>query len=231
MNKDTKFLIDTVKSASEIITDDFIVKSKDDKGDLITNFDREVEIFIIAKIKAQYPNFDIIGEESSSTEKLTKNCFVIDPIDGTINFANRLPLWVIQVAMIQNGETASSVIYAPKFECMYYADSSGAFLNGEKIKVNNLSPSKSIHFATYDIAHKIKRNPLYTRNMVCAGLAYAWTASGNIGATVCGLKNPWDFVPGMYLVKQAGGTNYVHNGVNIATNSKEMMSEIVNDLE
>jgi len=230
MNKDTKFLIETVKLASEIITDDFIVNSKDDNGDLVTNFDAEVEDFIIAKIKAQYPDFDVIGEESSANGKLTENCFVIDPIDGTINFANKLPLWVIQVAMIQNGETASSVIYAPKLNEFYYADNSGAFLNGEPIQVNNLAPSKSIHFATHDIAHKLNRNPLYARNMVCAGLAYAWTASGNIGATVCGLKTPWDFVPGMHIVKQAGGTTHVHNGVNIAANSKEMLGEIVNDL-
>ncbi|MCL2586807.1 MAG: inositol monophosphatase [Firmicutes bacterium] len=230
MTEHTKFLVDLVKTASQIITDDFIVKSKDDNGDLITNFDGEVEDFIIAKIRAQYPEFDIIGEESNSDGKLTENCFVIDPIDGTINFANKLPLWVIQVAMIQNGETVAAVIYAPKLGEMYYADSFGAYQNGKKMKVNNLDPSKSIYFATHDIAYKLNRNPLYARHMVCAGLAFAWTAAGNIGAAVCGLKTPWDFVPGMYLVKQAGGTSQVHNGVNIATNSNEMMAEILKNL-
>jgi len=230
MTEHTKFLIDVVKSASEIITDDFIVKSKDNKGDLVTNFDGEVEDFIIARIKKQYPTFDIIGEEGNSKGKLTNNCFVIDPIDGTINFANKLPLWVIQVGMIQNGETVSSVIYAPKLGEMYHADKTGSYLNGERIKVNNLAPVKSIYSATHDMASKINRNPLYARHIVCIGLAYAWTASGKIGATICGLKTPWDFVPGMYLCKQAGGINHVYNGVNISTNSNELLLELVNDL-
>lgn len=63
MTKELKFLIDIVKEASKIITDEFEVKAKDDKGDLVTNFDYEVEQFIINKIKKEYPTFTIISEE------------------------------------------------------------------------------------------------------------------------------------------------------------------------
>ena len=95
MTKELKFLIDTVKEASKLITEEFEVKAKDNKGDLVTNFDYEVEQFMINEIKKAYPNFNIVSEEFNSNEGLTDNCFTIDPIDGTINFANNIPLWGI----------------------------------------------------------------------------------------------------------------------------------------
>ena len=77
MEKDTKFLIEIVKQALNLITQEFEVKAKDNKGDLVTNFDYEIEKFIIDKIKQNYPQFDIVSEEFNSQNGLTKNCFVI----------------------------------------------------------------------------------------------------------------------------------------------------------
>ncbi len=102
MSKDLKFLIELVKGASNLITDEFEVKAKDDKGDLVTNFDYEIEKYMIDKIKSNYPDFSIVSEEYNSNECLTDNCFTIDPIDGTINFAKSIPLWGLQVACIRN---------------------------------------------------------------------------------------------------------------------------------
>ena len=144
MNKDTRFLIDLVKNANKLITDEFEVKAKGNDGDLVTNFDLEIENYMIEQIKENYPDFTIVSEEYNSDNNLTDNCFTIDPIDGTINFANRLPLWGIQVACIRNGKTCSSVIFLPKLNELYYADETGAFLNGEKIQVNNLSTKNGI---------------------------------------------------------------------------------------
>lgn len=145
MTKELKFLIDIVKEASKIITDEFEVKAKDDKGDLVTNFDYEVEQFIINKIKKEYPTFTIISEEFNTNEELTDNCFTIDPIDGTINFANKLPLWGIQVACIKDGKTCAAVIYLPKINEFYYADENGAFMNDKRISVNNMKPDRGLY--------------------------------------------------------------------------------------
>ena len=68
MIKELKFLIDTVKEASKLITEEFEVKAKDDKGDLVTNFDYEVEQFIMNAIKKEYPDFNIVSEELNSNE-------------------------------------------------------------------------------------------------------------------------------------------------------------------
>ena len=66
MNKELQFLINTVMEASNLITDEFEVKAKDDKGDLVTSFDYEVEKYITEKINKEYPNFDIVSEEFNS---------------------------------------------------------------------------------------------------------------------------------------------------------------------
>ena len=96
-----EFLKDLVIRASKLITNEVIVKAKDDKGDLVTNFDYDVENFISNEIKKSYPNFDIVSEEFNTNGKLTENCFTVDPIDGTINFAHGMPLWAIQVACVK----------------------------------------------------------------------------------------------------------------------------------
>ena len=133
MSSELKFLIELVKGASLLIDDEFEVKAKDDNGDLVTNFDYEIEKYIIDKIKEKYPNFSIVSEEYNNKEGLADNCFTIDPIDGTINFAHNIPLWGIQVACIKNKKTCAAVIYLPKLDELYYADENGAFLNEKSI--------------------------------------------------------------------------------------------------
>lgn len=112
MSKELKFLIELVKNANLLIDDNFEIKAKDDKGDLVTNFDYEIEKYIIKKIKEHYPEFSIISEEYNSEKVLTDNCFTVDPIDGTINFANNIPLWAIQIACIKNKKTCAAVNFA-----------------------------------------------------------------------------------------------------------------------
>ena len=146
MTKELEFMIRIVKEAAMIITEEFEVKAKGDNGDLVTNFDYEVEQFIIDSIKKEYPNFNIVSEEFNKNEGLTENCFTIDPIDGTINFAHNVPLWAIQVACIKNGKTCAAVIYLPKLNELYYADENGAFLNNKKLSVNKMSIDKGFEF-------------------------------------------------------------------------------------
>lgn len=225
MTKDAEFLKKVVIKASKLITVDFEVKAKDDKGDLVTNFDYEVEKFIIAEIKKEYPNFDIVSEEFNTNGKLTKNCFTIDPIDGTINFANKLPEWVIQVACVKNGETVAAVIYAPKLNELYLADETGAYLNGKKIHVSNL-PIKNCLFQIdgKSRASAIIRMSKYTnhfRNIGCAGIGYAFVADGRYGGMIFRNRTLWDYVPGMFIAKQAGAYIIDEDECYIAANTME----------
>lgn len=209
MEKITEFLIYIVKQAADLITPEFVIKAKDDAGDLVTNFDFEIENFIITKIKEKYPDFDIVSEETNSHKELTKNCFVIDPIDGTINFAHNTPLWGIQVAAVKNFEPCTSVIYLPRLNELYCADKTGAYLNGKKISVKQWGPKQAM-FAieggnrapSYARLHSVTRNVriLYAH---CVNLA--WTARGALSGAIFKKDSVWDYLPGEYLVKQAGG--------------------------
>ena len=76
MSKDLDFLIDLVKKANELITDDLIIKAKDNEGDLVTNFDYEIEKYMIERIKEKYPGFTIVSEEFNENNKLTDNGYL-----------------------------------------------------------------------------------------------------------------------------------------------------------
>lgn len=225
MTKDTEFLVRVVKEASLMITEEFEIKSKDDKGDLVTNFDYEIEKYIIGEINKEYPDFDIVSEEFNSDGKLTQNCFTIDPIDGTINFANKCPEWVIQVACVKNGEPCAAVIFAPKTNEMYVADEGDAYLNGIKIHVNNLPVEKCL----YEIDGKkrvsaIERMMPYSRhfrNVGCVGIVYAYVAAGRFGGVIFRKDTVWDYLPGMFIVKQAGGCVIDEPNCHVAACTKE----------
>ena len=225
MNKDTEFLIDVVKRASEIITEDFEVNAKGNDGDLVTNFDYEVEKFIIDEINKAYPGFDIISEEFNTNGKLTDNCFVIDPIDGTITFAHGCPDWAIQVACIKGGETVSAVIFLPKLAELYWADETGAYLNGKPIHVNNLPVNKCL----FEVHGKGRLSALtrmlpYTKHFRRSGSAavsFAFVAAGRFGGVIFRNESAWDYVPGMFIAKQAGAYLIDEYECHIAANTQE----------
>ncbi len=224
--KDIEFLKNVVLEASKLINENKIVKNKGEYGDLVTNFDYEIENFIINKIKENYPEFDIVSEEFNSNKELTKNCFTIDPIDGTVNFAHNLPIWAIQIACIRKSKTCAAVIYFPMFNQMFWADESGSYLNDKKIHVNNKSKEKCLYTVEGNarmkyIMEMCKYNPNY-RIFACAALNFAYVACGILGGTIFIHDTLWDYTPGQYLVKQAGGCIYNEKGCHIATNNKDL---------
>lgn len=233
MIKELKFLIDTVKEASKLITEEFEVKAKDNKGDLVTNFDYEVEQFIMNAIKKEYPDFNIVSEEFNTDVGLTDNCFTIDPIDGTINFAHNIPLWAIQVACIKDGKTCAAVIYLPKLQELYYADENGAFLNDKKISVNKMTIDRGLYtvegpgniLGEYKMRN-VNRN---YRDFHCAAVNFAFVASGKLSATNFVWDTLWDYIPGQFIVEKAGGVIYNDTKMHIAANSKEFLKAMLDN--
>lgn len=230
MTNELKFIIDTVKEASKLITEEFEVKTKDDKGDLVTNLDYEVEQLIMNAIKKEYPDFNIVSEEFNTDEGLTDNCFTIDPIDGTINFANNIPLWGIQVACVKSGKTIASVIYLVKLDELYYADETGAYLNGNKIKVNDLKGKNAIYViegpGKFNVKIYQEKNSRNKRDLWSSAVDFAWTACGRISAVNLLSNTVWDYVPGQYIVKQAGGVIYNDEKNHIAANNKKLLEDM-----
>lgn len=231
MSKDLEFLSRIVRSASELIGDKFEVRAKDDKGDLVTNLDFEIEKYLIDEIGREYPGFTVVSEEYNSENRATENCFVIDPIDGTINFANGLPLWGIQVACVRGGKVCAAVIYLAALGEFYEADESGAYLNGEKIGVNHYGVDRGL----CDIEGPDKRKYQglamkefrHVRNINSAAVVFAWVAAGRLSAaTYLGWDKLWDYLPGRYLVEKAGGVVFDAEGVHLVANCEEWLGAL-----
>ena len=230
MSEDLKFLIDVVKGASLLITDEFEINAKGNNGDLVTNFDFEIEKYIIDKIKQNYPDFSVVSEEYNREKELTDNCFTVDPIDGTINFAHNIPLWGIQVACIRDKKTCAAVIYIPKMNELFYADENGAYLNDEPIKVNSFDSKKGLYSVEGPnrLSGQVKMKQInpHCRDFFCAAINYAWVACGRLSATIFRKDSLWDYVPGQYIVEKAGGVIYNDNGAHIAANNNEFLQVI-----
>lgn len=227
MSEDLKFLIDVVKGASNLLNDDFEVKPKGDKGDVVTNLDYEIEKYIIDNINKNYPEFTIISEEYNTNKELTDNCFTIDPIDGTINFANNIPLWGIQVACIRNKKTCVAVIYLPKFNELYYADENGAFLNEKPIHVNNLDVKNGLYTieGANRVEQQIKMREItpHCRDFYCSAVAFSWIAAGRLSGISFRSDNLWDYTPGQFIVEKAGGVIYNEEKMHMAANNEEFL--------
>ncbi|MBR4270397.1 MAG: inositol monophosphatase [Clostridia bacterium] len=234
MEKITIFLAKLVKHAANLVTSDFEVKAKDDKGDVVTNMDTKIEEFLILSLKNKYPDFDIVSEEFNSKKKVTPNCFIIDPIDGTANFSYNIPLWGIQIACVKNGEVCSAAIYLPCLKELYYADSSGAYLNKKPISVKDY-PKRRVFAVEGTEAIKIlaeneTKEVKFRSNKACC-VNFAWASRGCYSGAFFHKDNPWDYIPGQYLMERAGGVSYNESCMHITAASPEALEILKNILK
>ena len=228
MRKEIDFLKEIVLKANDISKNAFEICNKGAENDLVTNLDLEIEKFLIDEIKKEYPDFDIVSEEYNTNSQITDNCFIIDPIDGTINFANNLPLWGIQVACIRNGKTIASVISLPRMNEFYYADETGAYLNDKKISVNEV-PIKN---ALYSIdgnnnlpcMQRMRKYSSNRRNFGGVCVSMAFVASGRIHGAVFRSNKPWDYEPGLFISKMAGASVKSNDGFHAAAMNEEFLN-------
>lgn len=228
MKTESQFLRDVVKKANNLSTQKFDTINKGGENDLVTNLDLEIERFLIDEIKKQYPNFDIVSEEFNTNNKITENCFVIDPIDGTINFANNLPLWGIQVACIKNGKTIASVISLPRINEFYYADETGAYLNDNKISVNEVPIKKALYSIdgnnNLPSMERMRKYSSNRRNFGGVCVSMSFVASGRIHGAVFRSNKPWDYEPGLFICKMAGASVKSIDGFHAAAMNQEFLN-------
>jgi len=208
--------------------------SKKGIRDLVTNADKASEKLIIKEIKSAYPSHGIIAEESHSTKDLQKIAkapyiWIIDPIDGTTNFANGIEQYAISIGIFKTksskssknfkyleGELVAGVVYAPALKQLFKAEKNkGAYLNSKKIKVSKTKKVIDAVYAT-GFPYKNKKSNLPYFNAIlekCRGVR-RWGAASLDLCTVArghfdghwelGLK-AWDIAAGALIVKEAGG--------------------------
>jgi len=213
-------MIKASEKASKILIRDFgeiekLQVSKKGPTDFVTNSDLKAEKIIIEELKKAKPNYSIISEENGTENNKDKtNTWIIDPIDGTVNFLHGIPHFAISIALRSKEEIISGIIFDPiKNEIFYAEKNNGAFYNNQRIRVSKKNQINDCLFVT---GGKIKNEPdLPYRKSGCAALDMAYVASGRYDGYFQDNLNLWDIAAGIILVKEAGG---VINNIDLSTN-------------
>ena len=203
-------MIKASEKASKILIRDFgeiekLQVSKKGPSDFVTNSDLKTEKIIIEELKKAKPNFSIISEENGTENNKDKNnTWIIDPIDGTVNFLHGIPHFAISLALKSNDEIVSGLIFDPiKNEVFYAEKDNGAFFNNHRIRVSKKNQINDCLFVT---GGKIKNElDLPYRKSGCAALDMAYVAAGRYDGYFQYNLNIWDIAAGIVLVKEAGG--------------------------
>ena len=203
-------MIKASEKASKALIRDFgeiekLQVSKKGPTDFVSNADIRAEKIIIEELKKAKPNYSILSEENGyEQQKDKKNTWVIDPIDGTINFLHGIPHFAISIALKSNDEIISGLIFDPIKNEMFYAEkNNGAFLNNHRIKVSKKNKINECLFVT---GGKINFEPdISYRKSGCAALDMAYLACGRYDGYFQHDLNLWDIAAGLILVKEAGG--------------------------
>jgi fructose-1,6-bisphosphatase/inositol monophosphatase family enzyme len=203
------------------------IRAKQNPVDLVTEADEAAERFICAELAKAFPGAALIGEEGvtkdpSLLEKLAQAdlAFVIDPIDGTLNYASDLSLFAVMAAVIIKGEIAAAVIHDPAAEDSAMAlRGGGAWLSRADGASRDLrvAPAVAIRhmngMASWQYFPEPLRSTLPGRfpaflevgSLRCCGQEYRLAAAGRLQFLLYGVLNPWDHAPGVLLYSEAGG--------------------------
>ena len=203
-------MIKASEKASKVLIRDFgeiekLQVSKKGPSDFVTNSDLKVEKIIIEELKKAKPNYSIISEEKGiENNKDENNTWILDPVDGTVNFLHGIPHFAISIALKSENEIVSGLIFDPiKNEIFYAEKNNGAFFNNQRIRVSKKNKMEDCLFAT---GGKIENQlDLQFRKSGCAALDMAYVASGRYDGYFQNDLNLWDIAAGIVLVKEAGG--------------------------
>ena len=189
-------------------------------GDFVSSADKRTEKTIIEELQKAHPEYGIITEETGIINKSNiKNRWIIDPIDGTMNFLNGIPQFAISIAYEENNEIICGVIFNPITNEMFCAEKgNGAYLNNTRIRVSNKKKLKDALLVTGgpNGASKIK-NKIYSeyinvsnnvsnvRKFGSAALDMAYVACGRFDGYWQRELNYWDIAAGVIILREAGG--------------------------
>ena len=189
-------------------------------GDFVTSADKRTEKILIDELQKAHPEYGIITEETGIINKSnTEKRWVIDPIDGTMNFLNGIPQFAISIGYEEKGEIICGVIFNPIINEMFIAEKgNGAYLNNSRIRVSNKNKIKDALLVTggpkgnSKIKNKIfseyinvSNNVSNVRKFGSAALDIAYVACGRFDGYWQRELNYWDIAAGIIILKEAGG--------------------------
>ncbi|GAB3600146.1 inositol monophosphatase family protein [Microbacterium tumbae] len=200
-----------------------LAATKSTIADIVTEADREVEDLIKARLRAERPGDGFLGEESGADESTTGVTWVVDPIDGTVNYAYGIPSYSVSIAAVSGGTDPESwqdiagAVYGPALgELFSAAVGEGAWLDGVRLSVTREIPAgallatgfgydPSTHDGDLATVRRVMPMARDLRRIGSAALDLSYVAAGRLDGFFERGLNAWDFAAGAILVREAGG--------------------------
>ena len=197
----------------------FTISSKSNINDLVTQADHESEEAIFEVIRQQFPEHYILSEESGELKMESNIKWIIDPIDGTVNFANGIPICCVSIGVEQDGQMIMGAVYNPIINEFFFAEKGmGATLNDKIIRVsdkNDLLRSCLVTGFPYSyldapngplqVFEKLIRQNIPVRRLGSAAIDLCWVAAGRFDGFYEHNLKAWDSAAGFLIVEEAGG--------------------------
>jgi myo-inositol-1(or 4)-monophosphatase len=205
---------------------------------LVTQIDKKAEEIIISMIRSKYPDHDFLAEESGSHNKKSEYRWVIDPLDGTLNFTHGVPIFSVSIAVEERGTVIAGVVYDPSSGELFTAEKGkGAFLNKKPIRVSKIDTLIESLLVT-GFPYTIQANPDHAVEhfvnllMKAQGLRRLGSAAIDLCYVACGRfegfwevsLSPWDMAAGILLVEEAGGRFTDFNGAPSSIYTKQVLA-------
>jgi myo-inositol-1(or 4)-monophosphatase len=216
------------------------VERKGAATDVVTAADRRAEAALLELLRAERPEDGVLGEEGADVAGgVDGRCWLLDPVDGTLNYASGLPGWCSAVALVDAAGALACAVYDPVADELYSAArGEGAWLGGARLGVAGTVPLADAVVATFvdtrrrdgDVAlgtEALLRRVGALRAVGCGSLELAWIAAGRMHAWVQADVEPWDWHPGALLVAEAGGACAVSGRWHVAGCGAGLVGEVL----
>lgn len=188
------------------------------RRNLVTQADLLAERHILDLIHREYPSHSILSEESGRSESQSEYRWIVDPLDGTTNYAFGIPFFTVSIALVHNDDLLVGVIHDPVRSETFWAEKGrGAFLNGTRMSVAR-EREFDVTIIGFDLGYddaRTKEMLSLARDLWSGGMTFRLTGSAALGMTyvACGRMDiyfhrriyPWDIAAAMLLVREAGG--------------------------
>lgn len=236
-NKAKQWVLEAGSNIRDKINDPLIVDTKSNPNDLVTTMDKETEQYFAKKIKAQYPDHLLFGEEGYGDDvtSLAGTVWIVDPIDGTMNFVHQKRNFAISVGIYHDGIGEVGLIYNVMADELYCAKrNEGAYKNGVKLPSlkKDLILDEAIlglnhfwlcdnHVVDEQVMQQLIQTVRGTRTYGSAALEFAYVAEGILDGYLAKRLSPWDVAAGQVIVNEVGGltTDIEGKPINLLENS------------
>lgn len=220
LDKRNQLIKEWISEAAEIskasFENELVIHEKTNRTDLVTNIDKEIERFFIEKIETFFPGERILGEEGSGHQMtdLEGIVWILDPIDGTLNFVKQQNDFAIMISIYEDGIGQLGYIYDVMQDALYFATKGqGAYLNGRRLKNVEDTPLNQGLIAishrlmadeTNEEARKIGRASSGVRMIGSAGLETVHVITGRLVGYLGASLAPWDIAAGKIIAEEVG---------------------------